>query len=690
SVSIAGGEAQRARGDLVSGNFFATLAVRPAIGRVLRDDDDGEPGANAVVVVSDAFWSRALGADSGVVGRTLFIDGTPFRIVGVAPPGFAGARAGAGADLWVPLSMQPQAMPRLSAGILDDRAAGWILVFGRLRDGVTIEAARAELRTIAAQLAQTYPVTNSGRSVGAYGGVGLYPDERDEVSGVLRLLLGAVGLVLLVACANVTSLLLVRLASRQREMATRLALGASRSRLIVQALMEGAALSIPGGALGLLVARAIARLATATQPSSSILRGIDVSSDGRVLLFALGASLLSGLLVAVMPAIHASHVAPMSAMKEGGRGFAPRRSPLQQALVAGQVALSLVALATAAMFLRGLFSVVNSPAGFDTGSAAMVSVDLGNQGYTAERGAVFLDEALRRLRAAPGVSAASVATTVPPNDYTGGTSVFLPGEEPSPELFHGREFELGLRVAVDNVAPGYFGTLRIPLEAGRDFSAGDRRGAVGVAIVNREFALRLLPGRDAVGQRISWPAWSGPPREPLLIVGIAADSRVRSLTERVPPLLYVPIAQEYNGRATFIVRSADPSQALQDARHVLSRLEPALPLYDAQTMAEHVAASVWQQRMAAEWVIAFGVAALGLCTLGLYGVVAQSTSNRTREISVRLALGATAAGVTGLVVRDGMRVAAVGLAAGLAMFLAMRGLVAGLVEGVGSFGAGDL
>ena len=687
SVGVPGGDAQRARGDLVSGNFFATLGVRPGLGRLITPNDDRVPGAGAVAVLGDAFWRRAFGADPGVIGRSLTIDGTAFRIVGVGPAGFTGARAGAGADLFVPLSMQRQAMPRLSAGILTDRSAGWILVFGRLREGGTLESAHAELTAIAGQLAREYPVSNAKRTVGVAAGIGLFPDEREEVSGVLRLLLGAVTLVLLVACANVASLLLVRHAGRQREMATRLALGASRSRLVAQSLIEGAALAVPGGAIGMLLAAVISRLATAAQPASSVLRAIDVSTDLRVLAFAIAATLLCGLLVAVIPAVHASRVAPMNVMKEGGRGSSRRRAPAQQILVAGQVALSVVALATAAMFLRGLFTVVLTPAGFETRDAAMVSVDLGIQGIAPARGAVFFDEALRQLRAYPGVAAASLATAVPPEEYPGGTSVFREGEEPPQDVFHAHEFELGTRVAIFTVSPRYFETLRIPIRAGRDFTTADREGAAGVAIINEELARKLWPGEAAVGRRISWPAWTGPPRAPLEIVGVVANTKVHTLTENAPPVLFVPFAQNYSARATFVMQSSDPARALREAGRVLSRLEPSLPLYAAQTMSEHVASSVWQQRMAAQWVIVFGVTSLALCALGLYGVVARSVASRARELSVRLALGATAKAVVSLALRDGMRLAALGLAAGVVVFLAVRGGLAGLVEGVGNLGA---
>ncbi len=680
SVSVAGAAAERVRGDLVTGNYFGALGVNPETGRLLGEADDTAPGASPVVVISDAYWRRAFGADVNAVGGTLRVNGYPFRIVGVAMRGFGGTRTGFSTELWMPYAMQRQAMPRMSAGVLDDRAAGWINVFARLRPSVSIEQAEAENATISAQLAATYPLTNTGRRIGVVPGVGLSPDERDEVSGVLRLLLGAVVLVLFVACANAASLLLVRLVGRQREMATRLALGASRGRLAAQSLLEGAALALPAGLLGLGLAFLIAQLVKAAEPPGSLLHGIDAPLDGRVLAFAFAASMLSGLVAAVLPALHASRVMPMTAMKAGGRGFARGRSAVQDGLVAGQVALSFLALATAAMFFVGFFTLVNAPAGFEQKNAAMVSVDLAMQGYPAARGAVFQAEALRAVRAIPGVSAASISA--------GGArvSIFHPGEEPSPEVFHGREMELGTRVSLGVVTEGFFETLRIPLVTGRDFAAADRDGGPLVAIVNQELARRMWPGQPAVGQRIVWPPWSGPQRAPLEIIGVVADSKMGSLIEAVPPTLYVPLGQNYDGRNTIYVHSSNPASALRDVQRALARLDPGLPTYAAATMPEYLAAGLWQQRMAAQWIIAFGVTALVLCVLGLYGVVAHSVAGRAGELSVRLALGATTGGVTRLVLRDGVRVALAGLAIGTIAFALTGRATARLVDGVQTVG----
>lgn len=690
STTTANGGGERVRGDLVTGGYFATLGVRPLLGRLLGEGDDGAPGAARVVVLAHDYWRRAFGGDPGIVGRAITLDGTRFTVVGVAPDGFAGTVTGMPTDLWLPLSAQRLAMPRLSAGILDDRGAGWIEVFGRLRDGATIAQARAELSTIAARLARAYPVTDGVRRVELVREVGMYPDDRAEIGGLMRLLSAAVALVLLIACANVAALLLVRLSTRRREMAARLALGAGTSRLVVQSLIEGLVLALPAGALGLAVAALVVHLATVVQPASSVLHALQVKLDGRLFLFALGASVLAGLAVAVLPAMRAARITPASVLVDGGRASAGRRSPLQRALVTGQVALSFVMLAVAAMLVRGLYDMVTAPAGFETHDVAMISVDLVNEGWAPARGAVFFREAVRRLEALPGVRSASVTTSVPPSGMMSRVSLFHPGEEPPPELFHGRALELGLHAGYAAVAPRYFETLGIPLLRGRDFGRGDREGAPGVAIVNEELARELWPGRDAIGQRVSFPAWNGARREPLEVVGVAADGKMQSLTEPAPPMFYVPLSQNYDGRATVVVRSAVPATALADACRVLAGLDPHVPEYGAATMTQHIEENVWRQRMAAAWVIAFGIVALALGAVGVYGVVAQSVTQRTRELSVRMALGASEREVTRLVVREGMVLAVIGLAAGAGAFVGLRRAAARLVEGVAVAGPGTV
>ncbi len=661
-----GGPAVRLRADLVTDSYFSTLGVTPLLGRLLDARDGGAPGEGRVAVLSEALWRSAFGGAADIVGGTIRVNGSPFRIVGVAGGRFAGTATGAPMDLWLPLAARPVAMPQLSTGIERDRAAGWIQIFGRLRSGSTLAEAGAQLAVVSARLAGAYPLTDADRHVEVAKGLGLYPDDRVELAGTMRLLLGAVTLVLLIACANVAGLLLVRFDARRREMAARLALGGGVRRLVMQTLVEGLALTLPATALGLVVAISLASVATATQPSSSVFHQLPVTLDLPVLGFALGSAILSGLLVAALPALRAAGLSPMSVLQEGGRGAAPRRSRLQRVLVAGQVALSFVILVASAALLVGLYQVVNAPPGFETRDAAMVSVDLGMQGYAPAAGAALLDAALSRAAATPGIRSVSVGTGgIPPTDCICGVSVFHPGDVPPPDIFHGRELELGIRPAYAVVAPHFFATLGIPLLRGRDFVPADRDSAPGVAIVNEALAHRPWPGVDPIGQQLVVPPWIGAAGPPLEVVGVAADTRWRSLTEPAPPVLYVPFAQHYDGRVTLIASSSQPPAALNALRHIVSGLDPMLPTYAGATMSEHIEASLWQRRMVTLWVIVFGIVALALGTIGLYGVLSQSVVERNRELSIRMALGADARALMRLIVREGALLGAAGLAIGM-------------------------
>ncbi len=682
--TAAGGEpARRLRADLVTGGYFATLGVTPLRGRLLDAGDDAPAVGDRVAVLSEGMWRSDFGAAADVVGRTIRLNGAAFRVVGVAQGGFTGTAIGRPVDLWLPLAARPIAMPRMSEGIEDDRAAGWMQVFGRLRPGATLTDARAQLSVVSAQLARAYPLTNADRRVGLTPGLGLYPDDRAEIAGTLRLLFGAVMLVVLIACANVAGLLLVRFGARQHEMAARLALGGGPGRLIRQTLVEGLVLALAAGALGLVLARFVAVLATAAQPPSSVLHELHVTLSVRVLAFALASAIVTGLLVAVLPALRAARLTPMVVLRQGGRGAAPRRARTQRALVGGQVSLSFAMLFVSSMLLVGLYRIVTAPPGFETRDVAMLSLDLGSQGYTRERGEALLHDVLTRAAAVPGTRSVSLGTGgVPPTDCLCRVSVFHPGEVPPPEVFHGRSLELGVRPAYAAVAPRFFATLGIPIVQGRDFTDADRSGGPSVAIVNESLAQRLWPGKDPIGRRIVMPPWEGPIGPPLEVIGVAGDTRWRSLTEPVPPVLYAPLWQNYDGQVTLVARSARPSGALAELRAAIADVDPGLATYREATMAQHLAASLWQQRMIATWVIVFGIVALALGAVGLYGVLAQSVIERTNELSIRLALGASPKALIALVVREGALLGTVGLAFGIPAALLFGRITSRLVTGV--------
>ncbi len=499
-LSLTRESTDRVRGDLVTDNYFEVLGVKPAAGRLLVSGD----GASAVL--SYGMWRQKFGGNAEIAGSRIVLNGVPFTIVGVAGAGFRGLALNDSVDVWVPLSTQPVTLSRLSSGILTERAAGWLNLFGRLKSGATVGQANAELKTIAAQLAAAYPQTNLSRSAAAASGVGLYPDDRAEVTGLLGVLGISVALLLLIACANVASLFMVRAARRSREMAVRMAVGAGRWRLIRQLLAEGMVLALAAGGAALLMVEWAGLPIAAFLQGMSMLQRADTSIDGRVLAFTLSACLLTGLLFAIVPALQSSQVDLASGLKEGSAGGGFRRTRLRAALVVSQVILSFILLTASATIGRDLYGIVNGNPGFEMKNVATVSVDLSTLPHSEERGSAFYREVLHRLAQTPGVVSASLASTVPPQDLSGRVSIFYPGQEPTPDMLRGREFELGLRVDIDRVAPHYFQTLAIPLLQGRDFTVRDR----GVVIVTKRLADRLWPGENPVGKRIAWPVPGGP------------------------------------------------------------------------------------------------------------------------------------------------------------------------------------
>lgn len=681
-VSFTGSTTERIRGDLVSGNYFSVLGVKPALGRLLMAEDDLTPGAHPVAVLSYGLWRTAFNSASNIVGETINLNGHDFTVVGVAARDFTGTVTGTSFDVWVPMAMQPQIIPRMSAGILRDRSAGWIGLFGRLNPGTSVEQAQAEMSTVARQLEQAYPATNEGRGLTLITGFGLDSDDRDDLRKFLGLLLGVVVLLLLIACGNVANLLLVRATSRRREIAVRLAMGATRARLIRQLLTEGLLLSVLGGALGLLLAPWTAELIVALQQPAYGLRGINLSPDLRVLAFTLCVSLLTGIVFGLAPALQSSKPDLVAALKDGAKPAGQRRPRLQKLLVIAQVSLSLVLLISAGLAVRTMQKVLATDRGFETKNLLLMSLDLSIQGYTEPRGKALYDQLINRLEAVPGILSASLAKTVPPNDWSDRLSIFYEGQAPPQEVLRGRD-DLGLRVDANRIAPHYFRTLGIPLLQGREFADQDKEGAPAVAIISEKLAQRLWPGESPIGRRIDVPAYSGPLRPSVEIIGVAKDTKYRSLLTEAPLLLYLPESQNYDGRATVVVRTAtDASLFVSVIRNEVNALDKNLPLFAVKTMSDQIASTLWQQRMAAGLIGTFGLLALVLAAVGLYGVIAHSVVQRTQEIGIRMALGATSTDVLRLVVKEGLTLAIAGVIVGLVVAFACTRLMSNVLYGV--------
>jgi predicted permease len=668
SVPTPDGRTRRFRAQLVSGNFFSTLRVTPAIGRLLDEGDDEK--RSPVVVLSYRHWLRDYGGDRAIVGRALRISGHSFTVVGVTSPEFTGPGIGQSFDLWAPLSTQPQLLSRMSAGIMTDRSAGWLQMIARLKNGATLAQAVQELRLIASQLAAAYPATNEGRTIVARAGIGLDASERSSLGRTFGLLMLAVGLVMLAACANVAGLLLVRGLKRRREIAARLAIGATKIRLVRQLLVEGLVLAIIAGAIGISVAAFLAGAAAALQPTGSVLRGITVTLDARMILIALGATVASAMLFAILPAIRASSLEPAAVLRDASTGGARHRA-MQRVLIGAQVAFAFALLVTAAVVTLSMRDILNRPTGFDTDGIVMMNVDLSAEGYREDQGLPFYRRLLAELAEERSIESASFAKTVPPLDWSDRVSIFEPGKEPPPDVLHAQSLTIGYRVRADGIAPSYMKTMGIRLLAGREFTIRDDASAPGVIVVNEAFARDYFGTANPIGRRVSWPPWDGPPLPPVEVVGVVADHQYTSLLGAPEPLMYFPVLQRYDGRATIVARVRGGETAtLQAIERAVRDADPRVATTSPMTMRSRMADTVWQQRLLATWLAAFGALGLTMSIVGLYAVIAQSVAQRTRELSLRLALGAPAPRLRGAVILEGIVLALLGVAAGIPLAIA--------------------
>jgi predicted permease len=673
-----GGTTDRIRGSIVSGDYFSLLGVEAAAGRVLMREDEDARADNAVL--SYRLFRRDFSGDpNAVLGRPIQLNGHTFTIVGIAPKDFIGTTIGAPTDVWLPVTTQPMALPYIAQDILQNRAAGWLTLFGRLRPGFRIEQAQSELGLIAAALAESYPETNAHRSLRVFPGLGMDPETKVQLTRFLASLFASVVLLLLIACGNVSSLMLALGISRRREIALRAALGASRAHLFGQLLGEALLLASAACVLGLIVASFLSPVIAAWQPGNYGLQNLDVSPDLRVFAFAVIAAFVVAIPCALAPIWQASKVDLARSLKQGTAGAGRQTTFFRSALVVAQVALSVVLLIGAGLVVRTVHRVLNSDQGFDTKHIALLSVDLTTNGYTDERAKIFYDQLLQRVQALPGVVAASLASSVPPSVFSSRRAIFYPGQQPA--NIQGREFDPGnLRVDSSNVGPGYLRSMGIELVRGRDFMPQDRQGAVAVAVVNDRLGQLLWPGENAIGKQLSVPEFAGIADPNVEIIGVARSTKNRSLLETPPPILYLPLMQRYSGRVTLVVRTAgDPSASIPEFARQIHELDENLPVFAIETMQGHIADSLWQQRVASSLIGLFGVFAALLASVGLYGIVAHGVAERVREIGIRVALGGRASNIRGMVLRQGLSLVAIGITLGLCLAYGLTRFLAGLL-----------
>ena len=673
AVSLAGpGGGEPIQMGAASGNFFSVLEARPALGRFFTMEDDRAPGASPVVVLSHGFWSRRFQADSSIVGKSVVLNGTPFTILGVAAERFQGPFVLA-PDVWVPLTAS--SLLGLPADIFQSRRSVWIIGIGRLAPNVGIGQAQAELSGIAARLAAQYPDENKGHEGLAVAQASLFPgDVRPMVAAFLGLLLAIAGLVLVIASTNVAGMLLARASVRRREIAVRLALGASRGQLVMQLVVESLLVFAAAGAAGLLLAKWMVAALMALVPRLPVPLHVDPQLDWRVLIFALVVSLVTGLVAGVVPALQTTRPDLVPALKSDTGGTATRqRLRLRSGLLVAQIAFSMLLIVVGGLFARTLTRARSIDPGFDARGVYIASLDLGLANLDETSGRRVGATLLERARAIPGVRSAALSTMLPLDGGGLGLGpIKVAGREPP----GGQDG--GWREDWNVVTPGYFATMGIPLVRGRDFAESDRAGAGDVAILNETFAAALFPGQNAVGRTLTTDD------RLVTVIGVAHNAKYRSLGEPRRNFIYVPFAQRYMGRTSLLVKTTPGAETsvASPIRRLVQEVDARLPVLREQTMEEQTATSLFPQRVALYVSGGLGTVALLLALLGIYGVTAFSVSQRTREIGVRVALGAQRSHVVGLVLRQGVVLAVVGVVVGSLAAVGATRLIASLLYGV--------
>jgi predicted permease len=675
-MSLTGkGKPERVFGMLASANYFDVLGVRPILGRGFLTVEDEKPGGAPVAVISYRLWQTHFGANPNIVGQTIEINQHPYTIVGVTPPVFQGSQTGVRTEIWVPIMMEAQLNPL--GDLLHDHHQFWLLAFGRLKPGVVVQQAQEEMTLRLKREVKNYPEEHKG-----HDSVTVYPLWRNPfglnffLSTLLPALMAISGLVLLLACANVANLMLVRSVGRRREIAIRMSLGASRWRLARQLLVESLMLALAGGVVALLITFWTQGTLMKFLPvTEDIPLALSVTADRTVLLAALVISVLTGVIFGILPALRSSGVAPVAVLKEdtGTASGGLRKARLASGLVVAQISLSLLLLICAGLFIRSFLSAEQINPGFNPHNVLIASYDLFTAGYSDSSGAEFDRQLVKKLEVLPGMQSVALSDRVPLGFGGGSTSV-------KPEGYVSQANE-SMETQVAIITPNYFQTMQIPIVKGRDFTLQDTKSSQRAVIVSETFVDRYWPHQEALGKQL----YSDLPKEWFTVVGVARDSKVSGLNEKPTPFLYLPLYQVY--KTTMIINArvaGDPLTFGQTIKNTIHELNADLVVFDVTTLELRGQFASFGQRVAGTFVGAFGLLALVLAAVGIYGVTAYTTRQRTHEIGIRITLGATKQDVLRLVLGHGLRLMLAGVGLGLVLAFVLTRFLSSLLLGVTS------
>jgi putative ABC transport system permease protein len=667
------GNNEKVWGSLVSGNYFDVLGVKPALGRTFLPEEDKTRLSHPVVVISHSLWQTRFGGDPSVVDGDVLINGRKFKVIGVAPAGFKGTEVIYTPDIYVPFAMQKWVEPE--SDYMDNRGAGNMFAVGRLKPDVSAAQAEASLNLLAAQLAKDFPNDNEGLRIQVVPPGFILPQIRGAMLGVSAALMGLVTLVLLIACTNLANLLLARATERGREIAIRLSIGANRRRIVRQLLTESVMLAVTGGLVGMALAQWIIDSIMALKPPIGIPITLELHVDWRVLVFSMIVSVVTGVLFGLVPALQATKPDLVPALKDAASQSGARRSLLRSGLVVAQIAVSLLLLIAAGLTLRALQRLRVMNPGFNPENALMMNFDLGLQGYDKGAGAQFRKQLLNRVESLPGAQSASITDFMPLSMNYNSTTILIEGRprERGANAPQAMQADVGLK---------YFETIGTPLLAGRDLTEQDQEGKTRSAVVNETFARKFFPGANPIETALGKQFRTSPEGQPWQIAGVARDGKYWTIGEEPQAFVWFPIGDQLAYNFLLVRTSAAPETLIGAIRAEFRNLDPNLPVTDVKTLTEHMGLSLFPARAFASLLSAFGLLALTLAAVGIFGVMSYAVSQRTREIGVRMALGAGAKDIFKLVIGRGLSLTLIGVGVGLALALVGTRLLSSLLYSV--------